>query len=223
MRVWSFLFHMIPNATFVRSAAGVYKTSLGSQFYKWKPSSSRTLDTPGPVSAFATPLTRMGRVRTIPVPTWVKVAIDAWTSAAGVAEGYIFRPVNRAGQAQGVSLSEKVVWQLLQPYAAAAGVPGIAPHDCRRSCAKKCRAAGGDFGADSVASVRTLWLPERSGNACPGGAREITLADALWRARIPTGVASPAHKSGAPGVQGQGRSHARPMCEVPAHVRSDHI
>ena len=42
-------------------------------------------------------------------------------------------------------LSEKVVWQLLQPYAAAAGVPGIAPHDCRRTCAKLCRAAGGEL------------------------------------------------------------------------------
>src|ERR1039458_9899562 len=62
-----------------------------------------------------------GRVRTIPVPTWVKVAIDAWTSAAGVTEGYVFRPVNRAGHAQAVGLSEKVVWQLLQAYAAAAG------------------------------------------------------------------------------------------------------
>jgi hypothetical protein len=29
-------------------------------------------------------------------------------------------------------MSEKVVWQLLQPYAKAAGVPGIAPHDLRR-------------------------------------------------------------------------------------------
>jgi hypothetical protein len=66
------------------------------------------------------------------MPTWVKVATDAWTSAAGVGDGYVFRPVNRAGQAQGVGLSEKVVWQLLQPYALAAGVPGIAPHDCRR-------------------------------------------------------------------------------------------
>src|ERR1700693_2334200 len=28
-----------------------------------------------------------GRVRTIPMPTWVKVAQDAWTSAAGVADG----------------------------------------------------------------------------------------------------------------------------------------
>jgi site-specific recombinase XerD len=85
-----------------------------------------------------------GRVRTIPVPTWVKVAIDAWTSAAGVADGYVFRPVNRAGQAQSV-LSEKVVWQLLQGYAATAGVPGIAPHDLRRTCAKMCRAAGGEL------------------------------------------------------------------------------
>ena len=86
-----------------------------------------------------------GRVRTVPMPTWVKVATDAWTSAAGVTDGYVFRPVNRAGQAQGAGLSEKVVWQLLQPYALAAGVPGIAPHDCRRTCAKLCRAAGGEL------------------------------------------------------------------------------
>jgi integrase len=79
------------------------------------------------------------------MPTWVKVATDAWTSAAGVADGYVFRPVNRAGKVQGIGMSEKVVWQLLQPYAAAAGVPGIAPHDCRRSCAKMCRAAGGEL------------------------------------------------------------------------------
>src|ERR1035438_6400769 len=72
-----------------------------------------------------------GRVRTIPVPTWVKVAIDAWTSAAGITDGFVFRPVDRAGKAQGVGLSEKVIWQLPQGYAAAAGVPGIAPHDLR--------------------------------------------------------------------------------------------
>jgi site-specific recombinase XerD len=39
-------------------------------------------------------------------------------------------------------MTEKVVWQMLQPYAKAAGVPGIAPHDLRRSCAKMCRAGG---------------------------------------------------------------------------------
>jgi site-specific recombinase XerD len=86
-----------------------------------------------------------GRVRAIPMPTWVKVAIDTWTSAAGVTEGHVLRPVMRGDQVQGERMTEKVVWQLLQPYAAAAGVPGIAPHDLRRTCAKMCRAAGGEL------------------------------------------------------------------------------
>jgi integrase len=73
-----------------------------------------------------------GRVRTVPMPAWVKVAIDAWTSAAAVADGRVFRSVNRADATQGEMLSEKVVWQLIKPYAVAAGVPGIAPHDMRR-------------------------------------------------------------------------------------------
>ena len=86
-----------------------------------------------------------GRVRTVPMPTWVKVAIDAWGATAGITGGHVFRVVNRGGKAQTASLSEKVVWQLLQGYAAAAGVPGIAPHDLFRTCAKLCRAAGGEL------------------------------------------------------------------------------
>lgn len=86
-----------------------------------------------------------GRVRTAPMPTWVKVAIDAWTSPAGVAEGYVFRPVNRADRVTSDRLGEKVIWQLIKPYAEAAGVPGIAPHDLRRTCAKLCRAGGGEL------------------------------------------------------------------------------
>ncbi len=86
-----------------------------------------------------------GRVRTIPMPTWVKVAIDGWTSGSGLADGRVFRPVNRGDKVQGEAMSEKVVWQMLRQYATDAGVPGIAPHDCRRSCAKLCRAAGGEL------------------------------------------------------------------------------
>ena len=86
-----------------------------------------------------------GRVRTAPMPTWVKVAVDSWTSLAGVSEGCVFRPVNRADRISGVGLGEKVVWQLIKPYAETAGVPGIAPHDLRRTCAKLCRAGGGEL------------------------------------------------------------------------------
>ena len=81
----------------------------------------------------------------MPMPTWVEVAIDAWGSAAGIADGNLFRPINRADRVAGERLGEKVVWQMLQGYAAAAGIPGIAPHDPRRTCAKLCRAAGGEL------------------------------------------------------------------------------
>ncbi|HEY4363270.1 MAG TPA: site-specific integrase [Bryobacteraceae bacterium] len=84
-----------------------------------------------------------GRIRTVPVPNWVKVAIDAWTSPAAVVDGHVFRPVNRGDRVSGEQLGEKVVWQTLRQYAAEVGVPGIAPHDARRTCAKLCRAAGG--------------------------------------------------------------------------------
>ena len=73
-----------------------------------------------------------GRVRTAPMPTWVKVAIDAWASPAGLVYGPVFRSVNRADRVTGFGLGEKVVWQLIKPYALVAGVPGIAPHDLRR-------------------------------------------------------------------------------------------
>lgn len=86
-----------------------------------------------------------GRVRTIPMPAWVKNAIDAWAFEAGVTEGYVFRPVSRGDRVSGNRLSEKVVWQMLKPYVAAIGVPHVAPHDLRRTTAKLCRAAGGEL------------------------------------------------------------------------------
>ena len=79
------------------------------------------------------------------MPTWVRVAIDTWTLPASVADGRVFRSVNRADRVIGDGLGEKVVWQLIKPYAESAGVPGIAPHDLRRTCAKLCRAGGGEL------------------------------------------------------------------------------
>src|SRR5450759_2741282 len=49
-----------------------------------------------------------GRVRTILMPTWVKVAIDTWTEAAGVAEGHVLRPVNESSSNAGASLAHSL-------------------------------------------------------------------------------------------------------------------
>src|SRR4051812_33485808 len=69
-----------------------------------------------------------GRVRTVPMPAWVKNAIDVWVLETGTTEGYLFRPVNRGNQVCGERMSEKVVWQMLKTYIANAGLPDIAPH-----------------------------------------------------------------------------------------------
>src|SRR5260370_16186279 len=66
-----------------------------------------------------------GRVRTAPIPTWVKVGIDAWTSPASVATGHVFRPVNRGGAVTGDRLGEKVLLQMLRQHPAQGGIPGI--------------------------------------------------------------------------------------------------
>jgi integrase len=79
------------------------------------------------------------------MPTWAKVAIDGWASPAGLAEGHVFRPVLRGDRVSGDRLGEKVVWQMLRGYAAEIGIPDLAPHDLLRTCAKLCRAAGGEL------------------------------------------------------------------------------
>src|ERR1035438_9074383 len=53
-----------------------------------------------------------GRVRTIPMPTWVKVAIDTWTVPTGISDGHVLRRVSRGDVAHTDGMSEKVVWQL---------------------------------------------------------------------------------------------------------------
>jgi hypothetical protein len=40
-------------------------------------------------------------VRTVPIPTWVKTAIDDWTVAAGIMDGVVFRAIDKAGRVWG--------------------------------------------------------------------------------------------------------------------------
>src|SRR5262252_4390863 len=40
-------------------------------------------------------------IRTVPIPIWVKRALDEWTGAAAVQEGNIFRRINRNGKVWG--------------------------------------------------------------------------------------------------------------------------
>jgi integrase len=86
-----------------------------------------------------------GHVRTVPIPQWVKVAVDAWTTAGAIAEGRIFRAINKAGRIWGDGMSPKVLWDVVRTAAARAGIDKLAPHDLRRTCARLCHLAGGEL------------------------------------------------------------------------------
>ena len=55
-----------------------------------------------------------GHVRTVPVPNWVKVAVDDWLTAAGVTTGPIFRAINKAQRIGKTSFSPKVIWGVVK-------------------------------------------------------------------------------------------------------------
>jgi integrase len=59
--------------------------------------------------------------------------------AAGITSGSLFRRVSSAGKVWGESVTEKLVWHVVKEFAK------LAPHDLRRSCARLCRAAGGEL------------------------------------------------------------------------------
>ena len=73
-----------------------------------------------------------GHIRTVPVPGWVKAAVDRWTRAAGIATGPVFRTVDRADQVWGEGIDTKVIWKVVRRRAQACGLENVAPHDFRR-------------------------------------------------------------------------------------------
>jgi site-specific recombinase XerD len=75
----------------------------------------------------------------------VKATVDAWTTAADLSSGRVFRCVFRAGKHWGDGVTDRVVWHVVKQYAAKLGLTGLAPHDLRRSCAKLCHSAGGEL------------------------------------------------------------------------------
>jgi len=85
--------------------------------------------------AFVDLIGKGGHVRTVPVPNWVKTAIDQWTLAARIETGRLLRCVNKTGSIWGEGITEKVVWCVVREFAAKANLQRLAPHDLRRTCA----------------------------------------------------------------------------------------
>jgi integrase len=90
-------------------------------------------------------LGKAGHIRTVPIPVWVKGALNEWTTASGITEGCIFRSINKAGRIWGTGMTPKVLWEVVRQAAKAAEIERLAPHDLRRTCARLCHLAGGQL------------------------------------------------------------------------------
>jgi hypothetical protein len=86
-----------------------------------------------------------GHVRTVPVPAWVKTAIDQWMAVSKIRVGRLFRCVSKTGSVWGTGITEKVVWTVVREFARSASLSKLAPHDLRRTCARLCHEAGGEL------------------------------------------------------------------------------
>jgi site-specific recombinase XerD len=84
-------------------------------------------------------------MRTIPVPDWVKSAVDAWIGAARLQDGTLFRAIDKTGKVHGCGFTAKVIWSIVREAAKDCGIGVIAPHDLRRTCARLCHQAGGEL------------------------------------------------------------------------------
>ena len=91
-----------------------------------------------------------GHIRTVPIPEWVKAALDQWTVAAGVTEGRIFRAVARTGKVWGKGISQNVVWYVVKTCCERAGLEHIAPHDLRQNLCEAVPQQRWRAGADSI-------------------------------------------------------------------------
>src|SRR5580658_4933221 len=88
---------------------------------------------------------KAGHIRTVPIPDWVRGELDGWLRAAGIDRGKIFRRVTKMGRTLGIGMTEKSIWHIVKDCAKRIGVPKLAPHDLRRTCARLCQASGGEL------------------------------------------------------------------------------
>jgi integrase len=75
------------------------------------------------------------RVRSVPMPSWAKAALDIWLRWAGIAQGRVFRSLRKGGRVVGSSMTDQAVADVVREYAGALGYSAAA-HDLRRTFAK---------------------------------------------------------------------------------------
>lgn len=78
---------------------------------------------------------KRSKMRSVPMPSWCKVAVDAWCKVAGVTAGSLFLSVRRGGHIQPDGMTAQATRDVVAEYSQQIGL-AVAPHDLRRTFAK---------------------------------------------------------------------------------------
>ena len=121
-----------------------------------------------------------GRVRTVPMPSWAKTALDAWASAAGISTGAVLRRVDKGGRVGPGPITPQGVFEAVVRYARKAGLGKITPHDLRRTFAKlahlgrapleQSRPRSATWGSSRICTMRRVIGWDSSAGRGEGGA-----------------------------------------------------
>jgi integrase len=83
-----------------------------------------------------------GRVRTVAVPIWVKLGIDAWMTAAKIeGGGRLLRPLSKSGKILRDELGDWAIWSVVEQSSKQIRIEHFGAHDLRRTCANVWSAA----------------------------------------------------------------------------------
>src|SRR5918997_5847775 len=66
------------------------------------------------------------KIRSVPMPNWAKVAIDEWSAASGVADGLVFRAVNKGDRVVGGGITPQAIYNVIVGYAKELKQKGVA-------------------------------------------------------------------------------------------------
>lgn len=84
---------------------------------------------------------KRNKMRSVPMPSWAKVAVDEWVKLAGITSGAVFLSIRRGGNVQADGMTSQAIRDVVAEYSKAVGLT-VAPHDLRRSFAKLAHKGG---------------------------------------------------------------------------------
>jgi integrase len=63
-----------------------------------------------------------GRVRTVPMPSWTKQAIDVWVAMSAIGDGLVFRSIDKSGRIIGERLTARSIFEIVHGAGVKIGV-----------------------------------------------------------------------------------------------------